>query len=169
LEKPAAGESLDQGQSEHSRITAEGVRATIGFAAERCGQTSFIPSKKLVEWAPGIDDEAVLAKSRETDAMLITADKDFGDLVFRQGLIHSGILLLRLHGLEMESKAKLVSHVLAKHSDAIKLERRLLGRSECSANIDAQINIRHACRRAPGRASGDKQKGASESWKSSGG
>jgi len=34
----------------------------------------------------------------------LTADKDFGELVFRQGLLHSGVVLIRLAGLEAESK-----------------------------------------------------------------
>jgi len=34
LEKLAAGESVDQILSEHPRLTAEGIRAAIGFAAE---------------------------------------------------------------------------------------------------------------------------------------
>lgn len=34
LEKLAAGEAVDQVLSEHPRLTAEGVRAAIAFAAE---------------------------------------------------------------------------------------------------------------------------------------
>jgi hypothetical protein len=29
----------------------------------------------------------------------VTGDKDFGELVVRQGLVHSGVILLRLAGL----------------------------------------------------------------------
>jgi predicted nuclease of predicted toxin-antitoxin system len=35
--------------------------------------------------SPGITDEAVLLESRISASVLITADKDFGELVFRQG------------------------------------------------------------------------------------
>jgi len=38
----------------------------------------------------------------------LTADKDFGELVFRQRLLHSGIVLIRLAGLKPETKAELV-------------------------------------------------------------
>ena len=34
LEKPAAGESVEQVISEHPRLTAEGIRAAMAFAAE---------------------------------------------------------------------------------------------------------------------------------------
>jgi hypothetical protein len=38
----------------------------------------------IAELDPGIDDDAVLLKSRESNAVLVTADKDFGELIFRQ-------------------------------------------------------------------------------------
>jgi Domain of unknown function (DUF5615) len=47
----------------------------------------------IAELDPGIDDDTVLAKSRESRAVLLTADKDFGELVFRQHLLHSGVVL----------------------------------------------------------------------------
>ena len=37
----------------------------------------------VAEMEPGIPDELVLTRSNETDALLLTADKDFGELVFR--------------------------------------------------------------------------------------
>jgi predicted nuclease of predicted toxin-antitoxin system len=40
----------------------------------------------VAELDPEIDDESVLSLDRETNAILLTADKDFGDLVFRQRL-----------------------------------------------------------------------------------
>lgn len=35
----------------------------------------------VAELEPGIDDEPVLRESREINAILLTADKDFGELV----------------------------------------------------------------------------------------
>ncbi len=37
----------------------------------------------IAEMAPGVDDEEVLGAANEHDALLLTADKDFGELVFR--------------------------------------------------------------------------------------
>jgi predicted nuclease of predicted toxin-antitoxin system len=48
----------------------------------------------IAELDPGIDDDSVLLKSRESSALLVTADKDFGELVFRQHKLHSGVLLI---------------------------------------------------------------------------
>ena len=63
----------------------------------------------VAELDPGIDDEAVLQRSRESSAVLLTADKVFGELVFRQRLLHAGVLLIRLAGLRPETKAELVA------------------------------------------------------------
>ena len=68
-----------------------------------------------MEDAPGIPDEDVLQFAVADSAILITADKDFGELVFRQGLISSGVLLIRLAGLAPESKADLMSTVIENH------------------------------------------------------
>ena len=38
----------------------------------------------------------------ELPAVLITADKDFGELVYRLGRIHAGVVLIRLAGLSPE-------------------------------------------------------------------
>jgi hypothetical protein len=41
----------------------------------------------------------------------LTADKDFGELVFRQGRVHAGVILLRLAGLTVGAKAETVAQV----------------------------------------------------------
>ena len=42
----------------------------------------------IAEMSPGISDTAVLAKAQAMGAVLVTADKDFGELAFRQGHTH---------------------------------------------------------------------------------
>lgn len=69
----------------------------------------------IAESDPGIPDEVVLDYARRHDALLLTADKDFGELVFRQHLLHGGgIMLLRLAGLPPSVKAETVSMALAR-------------------------------------------------------
>jgi len=69
----------------------------------------------VAEEDPGISDDIVLGLSGETKALLITADKDFGELVFRQGQAYRGVVLLRLGGLSNQRKAELVSATLRDH------------------------------------------------------
>ena len=82
----------------------------------------------IAELDPGIEDEAVPLRSRESDAVLLTADKDFGELVFRQRLLHSGIVLIRLTGLGPETKAELVVNAFAQHADDLSLGCAVLSR-----------------------------------------
>ena len=65
----------------------------------------------VAELAPSITDDEVLRDANTLGAVLVTADKDFGELVFRQGVIHSGVVLLRLAGLANATKAEIVAEV----------------------------------------------------------
>ena len=52
----------------------------------------------IAEDSPGLPDLGVLARAHAEGVVLITGDKDFGELVYRQKLPHAGVLLLRLAG-----------------------------------------------------------------------
>jgi predicted nuclease of predicted toxin-antitoxin system len=82
----------------------------------------------IAELAPGIDDETVLGHSRQANAILLTADKDFGELVFRQHLLHSGVLLIRLAGLNPNLKADLVATTFEQHGDELSAGFAVLSR-----------------------------------------
>jgi predicted nuclease of predicted toxin-antitoxin system len=97
-------------------IADEGVDAQIVSALRSAGH----PVLYVAELAPGISDEDVLGRSRRSGSLLLTADKDFGELVFRQRLLHSGILLIRLGGVSPDEKARLVASVVAEYG--LKLE-----------------------------------------------
>ena len=69
----------------------------------------------IAEMSPGIDDDTILRQANENGALLLTLDKDFGELVFRQGLIHAGVILIRLAGLQSPTKAELVATAITTH------------------------------------------------------
>jgi predicted nuclease of predicted toxin-antitoxin system len=73
----------------------------------------------IAETHSGASDDSVLAQANLQSAVLLTADKDFGDLVFRQRLISSGILLLRIAGLSQDGKAAIVAEAISKHGSAM--------------------------------------------------
>ena len=52
---------------------------------------------------PHASDEALLALAREEGRVLITEDKDFGELVFLRGLPHPGIVRLSAFASRVES------------------------------------------------------------------
>ena len=73
----------------------------------------------ITEMSPSISDEQVLGFANEKMAWLLTGDKDFGELVFRQGYVKRGIVLYRLAGLKSNEKAEIVSRVIAEHGDEL--------------------------------------------------
>jgi predicted nuclease of predicted toxin-antitoxin system len=68
----------------------------------------------VAELDPGISDETVLQRANEQAAVLLTVDKDFGELAFRQQLIHHGVVLIRLSGISTHTKSDLVADALLK-------------------------------------------------------
>ena len=65
--------------------------------------------------APGSVDERVLARAASEERVLVTADKDFGELAFRERLpAGSGVILLRLRGSAEARTAALVAAVEAR-------------------------------------------------------
>jgi predicted nuclease of predicted toxin-antitoxin system len=73
----------------------------------------------VAEMDPGISDEKVLAVANDKNALLLTADKDFGELVYRLRRISAGVLLMRLAGLSPATKAELVSSVVRDHGEQL--------------------------------------------------
>lgn len=66
----------------------------------------------VAELAPSIDDNEVLQRANSQSALLITGDKDFGELVYRLRHVHSGVVLLRLSGMSEMLKAEVVAQVI---------------------------------------------------------
>jgi len=60
----------------------------------------------VLEMEPSISDDEVIRRANQEFALLLTADKDFGELVFRQRRIVYGVVLIRLAGLSPQGKAE---------------------------------------------------------------
>ena len=58
----------------------------------------------VAELAPSITDDEVLRNANDRSAVLVTADKDFGELVFRQGAIHRSYRRERPHSHHLHAK-----------------------------------------------------------------
>lgn len=48
---------------------------------------------------------------------MITADKDFGELIFRQGRVNCGVVFIRLAGLSPKNKAEIVKKAVQEYAD----------------------------------------------------
>lgn len=70
------------------------------------------------ESAPGSSDEDVLARARMENRLLITFDKDFGQLVFQRGARSSlGVILFRITQLSSAIAAERVEAALRARDD----------------------------------------------------
>ncbi len=69
----------------------------------------------VAELGPGMPDEAVLHRANQETALLLTADRDFSEMVFRQRLHTHGVVLIRLAGLTPVRKAEIVALAVREH------------------------------------------------------
>jgi predicted nuclease of predicted toxin-antitoxin system len=61
---------------------------------------------------PGLSDDDVLAVARAEGRILVTDDKDFGELVVRHRHSHAGVILLRLGTTTLSAKIARLDYVL---------------------------------------------------------
>lgn len=73
----------------------------------------------IAEIARGSNDPTVLELANRQGALLLTDDKDFGELVFHQHLRASGILLVRLATLSPSQEVEVVVKVIREYSDKL--------------------------------------------------
>ena len=74
----------------------------------------------VVEMDAGISDALVLDHANQQNAVLLTADKDFGELVFRLNRLSLGVVLVRLAGLPPKYKAEIVARAIAEKGEELK-------------------------------------------------
>lgn len=67
--------------------------------------------------ARGLDDDAILAIAVREDRIIITNDKDFGEMIFREKRSHRGVVLLRLDDERAASKIAVLAKVLQHYVD----------------------------------------------------
>ncbi|MBI3103669.1 DUF5615 family PIN-like protein [Candidatus Daviesbacteria bacterium] len=66
----------------------------------------------VIDVALSKPDPDILNIANEENRILITTDKDFGELVFKEKLIHSGVILLRLKDESVPNKKKVILKAL---------------------------------------------------------
>lgn len=69
----------------------------------------------VAELGPGMPDDAVLNLANRETALLVTADRDFGEMVVRQRLHTHGIVLIRLAGVSPTRKGEIVALAIREH------------------------------------------------------
>jgi predicted nuclease of predicted toxin-antitoxin system len=69
----------------------------------------------------GLLDEDVLAMAHQENRILLTNDRDFGELIFHQRLPHSGIILFRLapNNANIDLRKKRLHYVLTNYTQQL--------------------------------------------------
>lgn len=90
-----------------SRFVIERLRAA-GFEVTWIGMS-----------AAGASDADVLAIASREGLVLITEDRDFGEMVVRQGFAVHGLVLLELDRLSNAAEADFVTAIVSAHADKL--------------------------------------------------
>jgi predicted nuclease of predicted toxin-antitoxin system len=69
--------------------------------------------------ARGAGDEDLIRKANEEDWILVTSDKDFGELVYRKQRPHNGVVLLRLDDSRRENRIAVMNRLLSQYGDRL--------------------------------------------------
>ena len=74
----------------------------------------------IQEKFPGLDDPPILDIAVHENRVVVTNDKDFGELVYRSGLPHAGVVLFRLQDESAASRVHMMREVLRVCGDKLK-------------------------------------------------
>jgi len=92
------------------------VDECVGTTAALWLKSSGFDTVSIYDEQCGIKDDAVLHKAVKEDRILITSDKDFGDMIFRDKKFHVGIILLRLLDERPQNKINIIEQIIKNHS-----------------------------------------------------
>jgi predicted nuclease of predicted toxin-antitoxin system len=92
----------------------------VNFVADECVAQDVVTRLRadghdvyaVREQQKGIDDTTVLETAIRMGRVLLTQDLDFGELVYRQNLPHTGVILIRLTGLAVVLRADRVAELV---------------------------------------------------------
>jgi predicted nuclease of predicted toxin-antitoxin system len=68
---------------------------------------------------PSMTDQDILLLAGQENRIVITMDKDFGELIYLAGQSHAGVLLLRLEEASGWEKSRVVNEILTSHADEL--------------------------------------------------
>jgi len=69
--------------------------------------------------SPQMPDDDILTWAVREQRLVVTMDKDFGELVYRSGLAHFGVLLLRLEAARNAEKITVVTDLFTRYGDQL--------------------------------------------------
>lgn len=97
------------------------------FLVDECVGTTVATFLKLnnhtvfsvFEESRGASDDELLAKSYAENYILITSDKDFGEMIFKNKKLHKGIILIRCAPNNFKQKIVVLTKLLSNYPDKL--------------------------------------------------
>lgn len=74
----------------------------------------------VIEEVRSLDDDELLQIAYSENRILITRDKDFGELVYRLNKLHTGIILIRLEGYLTYERSEITCNAIVEHQEELK-------------------------------------------------
>lgn len=91
----------------------------VGKKAEEWLRNTKYNTKNIRDIDPRMSDIEILRIAVSEKRLIITMDKDFGELVYKSKWPHSGVLLLRLEDERAEEKIRVLEAILENYSSEI--------------------------------------------------
>jgi predicted nuclease of predicted toxin-antitoxin system len=88
---------------------------SVGAAVEDWLRAEGCDFKAVRDVDPRMGDDAILAWAVHEQRLVLTMDKDFGEMVYRSGQAHAGVLLLRLDDATGVQKVRVVRQIFTHH------------------------------------------------------
>jgi predicted nuclease of predicted toxin-antitoxin system len=92
---------------------------SVDFGVIRSLRKRGIEAISISEEHAGFSDTEVLSLAQNYQCLLITEDKDFGELAYRLKLLHFGILLIRLGDIPRNERITTATEMITSHFDRI--------------------------------------------------
>lgn len=118
-------------------------------AGPRVAQWLYLQEHDVISIVPdsrGLDDRSILEWAVADNRIVVTCDKGFGELVFRQHLPHRGVVLLRLDDETPARKIAMLNYLLDEASPLIEGNFVVVNEEAASFNT-LEFRYRQAGRR----------------------
>ena len=96
------------------------VDVGVGTAVEDWLRENDFDTKSVRQIEPSMGDLEIVRLAHAEDRLVLTMDKDFGELVYHAAVSHAGVLLLRLEAATGEEKRLIVAKIMTAYADRLK-------------------------------------------------
>jgi len=92
---------------------------------------------RVKEINPGMEDYQVLELAVKKQAIIITLDKDYGELIFKESRSHNGVIFLRLENQSQDNTINTLRWLLSISSD-----KKLVNKFVTVTEKDGRLKVR---------------------------